>query len=95
MYKNKSSIERFDIHFESKVKNQLLHTLRFVPRKNEDDYINVVRDSGCWSYLGKAFGEQKLSLDSGCLSTVGTPIHEFMHAIGEFYNSIINTLSMF
>ena len=68
---------------------------RFVPRKEEDDYINIVRDPGCWSYLGKTFGEQTLSLDSGCLSTVGTPIHEFMHAIGGFAIQKNNTLSIF
>lgn len=66
---------------------------RFIPRENnEADYINIFRGDGsiggCASWLGKQFGEQKLSLEGAtpgylsCIASVGTPIHEFMHAIG-------------
>ena len=62
--------------------------LRFLPRTTEEDYIHLISDSGgCWSKVGKRGGKQELSLkarsDGGaCLYRVGTPIHEFMHAIG-------------
>ena len=60
---------------------------RFVPRTVENDYIKIFRDGGCYSHLGKKFGEQDLSLAVACLYSVGTPIHEFMHAIGIHSNS--------
>ena len=60
---------------------------RFVPRTTEEDYIHIISDSGCWSNVGKVGGKQSISLKAysdggGCASQVGTPIHEFMHAIG-------------
>ena len=55
---------------------------RLVPRTDEDDYINILKDSGCYSSVGKIGGAQDLSLVTGCLYDVGTPVHEFMHAIG-------------
>jgi len=51
------------------------------------DYIRVINDTGCYSYVGRVGGEQVLSL----LDTDGyaphcwfhkTIVHEFMHAIG-------------
>ena len=53
-----------------------------MPRTTETDYIEVIRGSGCWSYVGKQGGKQQLSLKQGCAYDVGTPAHEFMHAIG-------------
>lgn len=41
--------------------------LRFVPRSNQANYINIVKDRGCWSYLGMIDGMQELSLDNGCV----------------------------
>ena len=69
--------------FLASSKIPVLYFLRFIPRTNEADYINIQRDDGCYSSLGKIFGEQPLSLVTGCAYTVGTPIHEFMHAIGK------------
>ena len=48
----------------------------------------MISDSGCWSQVGKTGGKQELSLkarsDGGwCAYSVGTPIHELMHAIGK------------
>lgn len=59
--------------------------IRFVPRQREHrDYVLIVSDnSGCWSSVGRIGGPQKLNLQSpGCLTTLGTPIHELMHAVG-------------
>ena len=46
-------------------------------------YIKIIRDSGCWSYVGKnaLSGVQNLSLGTNC-ATLGTTAHEFMHALG-------------
>ena len=48
-----------------------------------DVYIKVIRDSGCWSYVGKQVksGVQNLSLGTNC-AKLGTVAHEFMHALG-------------
>jgi len=66
--------------------------IRFVERTTEEDYIHIIHVHenpnyhGCWSMLGKQGGKQELSLWSngnwGCAFSPGTPIHEFMHAIG-------------
>lgn len=47
-------------------------------------YIKIIRDSGCWSYVGKqkTKGVQNLSLGNGCAS-LGTTAHEFLHALGK------------
>ena len=55
---------------------------RMVPRTSQVDYVTVIKDGGCYSYVGRIGGSQKLSLDRGCLYSVGTAVHEFMHAIG-------------
>lgn len=58
--------------------------VRFVPRSTESDYIAIVSGrSGCWSAVGRAGGRQEVNLQSpGCLTKVGTTIHELMHALG-------------
>ena len=53
-----------------------------VERTNQDDYISVFKGSGCWSMVGRQGGKQKLSLSDNC-RTVGTMVHEFMHALGK------------
>ena len=69
-----------------------MYCKRFVERSTENDYLHIIhvhpnpKKRGCWSYLGKLGGKQELSLGrktrSGCADKIGTPIHEFMHAIG-------------
>ncbi|XP_046387236.1 zinc metalloproteinase nas-13-like isoform X2 [Ischnura elegans] len=63
-----------------------LTCIRFVPRKfaRQKDYIHIEMDqTGCWSSVGRIGGRQVVNLQSpGCLTTVGTPIHELMHAVG-------------
>ncbi|XP_065574210.1 zinc metalloproteinase nas-15-like isoform X2 [Artemia franciscana] len=55
--------------------------IRFVPRRNERDYINIYQGSGCSSMVGRTKGSQPVSLGNGCLY-VGIVIHELMHAAG-------------
>ena len=49
----------------------------------ERDYIQIVRGDFCQSMVGKLGGRQDLMLGHGCAIDVGTPIHEFMHALGK------------
>ncbi|GLH14314.1 Metalloendopeptidase [Gryllus bimaculatus] len=54
--------------------------IKFVPYTNQPDYIYLTSsNTGCWSSVGRVGGMQE---SPGCTSTVGTPIHELMHALG-------------
>ncbi|KAM9764609.1 hatching enzyme 1.2-like [Menidia menidia] len=57
--------------------------VRFVPRLPEHKhYISIFSGSGCWSYLGRLNGAQKLSLRrNGCLHQ-SIVQHELLHALG-------------
>ncbi|CRK90139.1 CLUMA_CG003855, isoform A [Clunio marinus] len=56
--------------------------VRFIQRTNQADYVEIINDSGCWSYLGRRGGKQSLSLKRyGCV-TKGISMHEFIHALG-------------
>lgn len=50
-------------------------------REGDVDYIRFVYEIGCWSYVGRAGGEQKVSIGPGC-EFMGTIIHEIGHAVG-------------
>ncbi|KAL1140116.1 hypothetical protein AAG570_000048, partial [Ranatra chinensis] len=58
--------------------------VKFVPRTTERDYLVITSsNTGCWSSVGRLGGPQELNLQSpGCLTKVGTVMHEMMHAIG-------------
>ncbi|KAM9377506.1 high choriolytic enzyme 1-like [Pholidichthys leucotaenia] len=69
-------IERGLVSFHS------VSCIRFVPRYNERDYLNIQSDSGCYSYVGRIGYGQVLSLDrNGCLYH-NTVQHELLHALG-------------
>lgn len=55
--------------------------IRFVPYKDQTNYISIVKATGCWSYAGRIGGSQKLSLGEGCIQK-GIIQHELIHAIG-------------
>lgn len=62
--------------------------IKFIPRRPRDiDFISIQSEStGCWSSLGRVGGSQIVNLQNpGCLQTIGTVIHELMHAVG-FYH---------
>uniref|UniRef100_A0A803JRW0 Metalloendopeptidase n=1 Tax=Xenopus tropicalis TaxID=8364 RepID=A0A803JRW0_XENTR len=62
-----------------------LTCVRFVPRANETDFLSIVSDNGCASFLGKVGGDQTVQLDSyGCIYR-GIIQHELNHALG-FYH---------
>uniref|UniRef100_A0A672JKW2 Metalloendopeptidase n=1 Tax=Salarias fasciatus TaxID=181472 RepID=A0A672JKW2_SALFA len=56
--------------------------VRFVPLTHQRDYIDIVPQSGCWSYLGSRGGRQTVSLQSPQCLQVGVISHEFMHSLG-------------
>lgn len=59
--------------------------VRFVPRTNQNDFIDIFSGDGCFSYIGRNGGRQDLSLRrNGCLSK-GTIQHELIHALGFFH----------
>ncbi|CAG0906900.1 unnamed protein product, partial [Darwinula stevensoni] len=59
--------------------------IRFTPRSGQSDYIHIAKwGQGCSSYVGRAGGEQSLSLDNGCTDE-RTMLHELMHALGFFH----------
>ncbi|XP_035991589.1 high choriolytic enzyme 1-like [Fundulus heteroclitus] len=57
--------------------------IRFVQRTSSHrDYIHFFLGDGCWSYLGRQKGGQKISLtNKGCLH-LGKIQHEILHALG-------------
>ncbi|KAB0791561.1 hypothetical protein PPYR_03361 [Photinus pyralis] len=65
------------------------HTcIRFRPKTNFDaDWVTITStSSGCWSSVGRSGGRQIVNLQSpGCLTKIGTTIHELLHACG-FYH---------
>ncbi|XP_065059026.1 zinc metalloproteinase nas-4-like [Rhopilema esculentum] len=60
--------------------------LWFTPRKNETDYIRIVKGEGCYSKVGRQGGEQLVSLGDGCAGRKNV-LHELMHAIGFFHEN--------
>ena len=54
-------------------------------RGNEQDYINIINQSGCWSLVGRQGGKQDISLaSSGCLYR-STIKHEIIHSLGYYH----------
>ncbi|KAF7641149.1 hypothetical protein LDENG_00291960, partial [Lucifuga dentata] len=56
--------------------------IRFVRRSNQRDYLRIRSLNGCYSYIGRRFKGQDLSLKrSGCVYH-DTVQHEVLHAMG-------------
>jgi hypothetical protein len=53
---------------------------RFVKRTTQPNFINVIQDNGCYSFVGRIGGSQDLSIGSDC--SIGNAIHEIGHAVG-------------
>jgi len=73
--------------FESQTRSSTgVACIRFVPHTNQPNWIRLISDNGCYSYMGKQnTGAQAVSLQkNGCVYK-GIIIHELMHAIGFFH----------
>ncbi|XP_036439793.1 low choriolytic enzyme-like [Colossoma macropomum] len=56
--------------------------IRFIPRTQQKDYLQIMSDRGCYSYVGRIGGEQILSLQrDGCIYKHVIQ-HELLHALG-------------
>ncbi|XP_078359753.1 hatching enzyme 1.2-like [Oculina patagonica] len=55
--------------------------VKFVPRTNETDYVEFFRGKGCYSYVGRIGGKQRISLGFFCWWP-GVAQHEIGHALG-------------
>uniref|UniRef100_UPI003AACE2CA meprin A subunit beta-like n=1 Tax=Centroberyx gerrardi TaxID=166262 RepID=UPI003AACE2CA len=54
----------------------------FKPWEDEPNYILVIKDDGCWSYVGnQRWGNQSLSIGQWC-DHIAIVEHEFLHALG-------------
>ena len=64
---------------------ELGQCLKFKERNEEylmAGRLNIVASgSGCWSYIGRVYYDQDISLGDGCHGR-GRSLHEFMHALG-------------
>lgn len=76
-----SPSERYTLETALKALGDRSHVIQFNVRTTESSYINIIRDAGCYSYVGKLGGRQDLSLDTGCFIN-GIVEHEFLHALG-------------
>lgn len=58
--------------------------IKWIKRTNELNYVEITgENSGCWSNLGRILNRQQINLQpNGCLTYVGTAIHEMMHTLG-------------
>lgn len=54
--------------------------VEFVPFTTQSSYISIVKENGCWSYVGRQGGIQKVSLGNGCVY-YGIIQHELIHAL--------------
>ncbi|XP_078489325.1 astacin-like [Ciona intestinalis] len=53
----------------------------FINRTTEVDFIEIIPDVGCWSWVGRRGGKQDLSIGPGCEYSWIVQ-HEFLHALG-------------
>lgn len=65
--------------------SELDQCLQFTERNEKyfyHDRLNIIStDDGCWSYIGRIYRDQFISLGYGCHGQ-GRALHEFIHALG-------------
>ncbi|XP_057297045.1 zinc metalloproteinase nas-6-like [Hydractinia symbiolongicarpus] len=58
--------------------------IQFSPWNKEHDFVEFIKDEGCFSSIGRQGGRQKISIGAGCEFTT-TVVHELLHALGMFH----------
>ncbi|KAI5619778.1 nephrosin isoform 2 precursor [Silurus asotus] len=56
--------------------------VRFTPRTNEEHFLNIISDNGCYSFIGRRNGRQVVSLQRGGCVFHNIVQHELIHALG-------------
>ena len=58
--------------------------INFIERKSEKNYVRIINENGCWSYVGKFVDQrpQSISLQAPDCIEIDTVAHELMHALG-------------
>ncbi|KAM4041677.1 astacin-like metalloendopeptidase [Anomaloglossus baeobatrachus] len=64
---------------------EVMTCVQFVNRNSEPDYLSIEPGTGCWSYIGRIFGKQTVSLATPSCMVYGVVQHEAMHNIGFFH----------
>jgi hypothetical protein len=56
----------------------------YVPKQSSHtDYVEFIKGSGCWSWVGRQGGKQEASVPGGC--GFGSTVHEMLHALGTWH----------
>jgi hypothetical protein len=58
--------------------------IKFIERKNQENYLRIISEKGCWSYVGRFVEQSPQSLSvqaTGCVNQ-GIVAHEIIHALG-------------
>ena len=77
----------FDMQLYNEMKYEIESKtgIKIVTRTNERDYVRVINDGGCYSWIGRIGGPQELSMGwPGCMTVVSF-VHEILHALGIFH----------
>ncbi|GFV81034.1 zinc metalloproteinase nas-15 [Trichonephila clavipes] len=56
--------------------------IKWIEKTDEDNYVEIYSEMGCYSDLGRIGGVQYLSLESPDCMEKGVIMHEMMHALG-------------
>ncbi|GFQ97677.1 zinc metalloproteinase nas-15 [Trichonephila clavata] len=56
--------------------------IKWIEKTDEDNYVEIYSEMGCYSDLGRTGGVQSLSLESPDCMEKGVIMHELMHALG-------------
>ncbi|KAL7645896.1 UNVERIFIED_CONTAM: hypothetical protein RMT77_002793 [Armadillidium vulgare] len=54
-------------------------------QKKQKDYIRIINDNSCYSYVGRIGGPQTVAYPQWCINSFGSVLHELYHALGFFH----------
>ncbi|XP_053545306.1 astacin-like metalloendopeptidase [Bombina bombina] len=74
--------------FKAMTEFETLTCVRFVPHSDQENYLNITSDGGCWSAIGMVGGGQVLSLIPHKCMSKGIIQHELNHALGFYHEHL-------